>query len=233
MRRLTRLCALAALPALVICTTDVQSAEVPKDQPKQAKPAQPAKKRRFEAMDYGPYLAQSFVTWHNSDFDNGTGQHTGDCTPRAIMFKLSADWVDGIVFDQDTCRMSAGWLNGGIAFKGVIFGGDHGPNTNPKTRPTFETSNGPGWANAEGSFVDPRLDNIKPLPRPGPLPKEWAKFKGVYRHGDQAVLSYTVGTSKVLELPGLETSGDVKALVRTIRVDKSDRPMALRIAAGR
>ena len=43
---------------------------------------------------------------------------------------------------------------------------------------------------------------------PGPLPLDWAKYKGLYRHGQQVVLSYSINGSDVLESPALETSGD-------------------------
>ena len=60
----------------------------------------------------------------------------------------------------------------------------------------FATGMTPGWANGE-KYDDPRN------PKDGPLPHESAHYKGVYLHGKQMVLSYSVGKTDVLELPGV------------------------------
>ena len=36
----------------------------------------------------------------------------------------------------------------------------------------------------------------------GPLPRRWAHFKGLYRHGDRVILAYTVGTTDDPRNPG-------------------------------
>ena len=56
---------------------------------------------------------------------------------------------------------------------------------------------------------------IKPLPPPGNLPADWARYKGLYLNGSQVILSYMVGASPVLESASLETAGDLKAFART------------------
>ena len=40
----------------------------------------------------------------------------------------------------------------------------------------------------------------------GPLPKDWAKWRGLYVNGKQVILSYTVGKVGVLELPGFDAA---------------------------
>jgi hypothetical protein len=55
----------------------------------------------------------------------------------------------------------------------------------------------------------------------GPLPREWARFKGLYRHGDQVVLSYSVGATEILELPGYQEREGLPLLTRTLHVGKS------------
>jgi len=231
-----RCAALATVVGLGMTAIMLPAAEPPAAKATPAKEVKPAAKKgaKYQVMDYGPFLSSSFVTWHNSAFDNGPGSHTGDSTPRAITLKLSEDYRDALVFDADACRMSAGWLDGGLKMRGVIFDGGHGPNPSPAGPPLFQTNSGPGWANpADDSLVDPRRDNIAPLPRPGNLPKSWSHYKGLYRHGDQVVLSYSVGASNVLELGSVESAGNAKALVRTIRVDRSDKSLTLRVAAGK
>ena len=38
--------------------------------------------------------------------------------------------------------------------------------------------------------------------RSGPLPRNWAHFKGLYHYGNRAIVSYTVDETPVLEMPG-------------------------------
>ncbi|HLX62381.1 MAG TPA: DUF6797 domain-containing protein [Planctomycetota bacterium] len=191
----------------------------------------------YDRMDYGPFLAASILSEPTAEFDNGTGNFTigknkayCDVTVRGIAIRLTDDWNAGIVFDADACRMSAGWIGGPLKFRGLIGNGDHGPSPTLSVPPSFQVLYGPGWADKNGSFKDPREDYIKPLPPPGNLPADWAKYKGLYLHGNQVILSYTVGTSTVLESASLETAGDVKAFARTITLGPSAVAQKLAVA---
>ncbi|HEX8912122.1 MAG TPA: DUF6797 domain-containing protein [Humisphaera sp.] len=229
---------LAALSAVLGFTAlPAFAADKPADKPADAKkpvdakkPAKAEKPKRWEQMDYGPFLTASIISHPAAKFDNGPGSFTGDSTARGVAIKLSDGWKDGIVFDMDLMRMSAGWTDGSLKLVGLIADGGHGMSPTIGVPPLFQTPHLPGWAGPSGDFKDPRPNTIDPLPPPGPLPKEWAHYKGLYRHGDQVVLSYSVGTADVLELPSLEKSESAKALVRTIRVEKSDKPLAIMIA---
>ena len=188
---------------------------------------------RWAQMDYGPFLTASVISDPRAKFDNGPGSFTGDTTARGVAIKLSDDWKDGVVFDMDLMRVSAGWVDGSLKLTGLIADGSHGPGPTLGVPPLFQTPHLPGWAGADGSFADPRPNTIEPLPPAGPLPKDVAHYRGLYRHGEQVMLSYTVGSASVLETPTLEKSEKAKAIVRTIRVEKSDKPMALMIADGK
>lgn len=52
----------------------------------------------------------------------------------------------------------------------------------------------------------------------GPLPKDWAHYRGLYLNGDQVVLSYTVGKVGLLELPGVDKSSGLTVFTRTIQL---------------
>ena len=162
------------------------------------------KKKGKPLMDYGPFLSCAVLSKTGAKFENGTGNFEGDVTARGILVKLADDWSDGIVFDADNLRMSAGWLGSPIKFIGVIFDGAHGPSPTLTAPPVFQTPHGPGWAK-KGSFKDPRPDSIAPLPPPGPLPADWARYRGLYLRGKQVVFSYTVGSCPILESPSLES----------------------------
>lgn len=198
-----------------------------------AKVAKPDKKaEKYQSMDYGPFLSASYMSWPNPNFDAETGNFDCDSTARGIAIKLADGFNAGVIFDCDTLRVSAGWVGGPLKFRGLIGDGAHGFDPSPSFPPTFQTPSAPGWADSQGSFVDPRENSIAPLPRPGHLPTEWAKYRGLYRHGEQVVLSYTVGASNVLESESLETSGEIKAIVRTIRIEGSSTPLGIMLADG-
>src|SRR4051794_3805756 len=91
----------------------------------------------------------------------------------------------------------------------------------------FATKRGPGWAKGD-DLDDPRqAPSFSPGQHLGPLPKDWGHWKGLYRHGEQVVLSYTVGDCDVLETPGVVGSGESPAFTRSFHVGKSDKPMTL------
>ncbi|MCH8334171.1 LamG domain-containing protein, partial [Candidatus Sumerlaeota bacterium] len=80
----------------------------------------------------------------------------------------------------------------------------------------------PGWAR-DGEFSDPREYPY------GPLPRDWAHYKGLYVHQGKVILSYTVGETEVLELPGIEGENGLRAFTRTLNLSPHDRPMVLQV----
>lgn len=194
-------------------------------------------KKQTSIMDYGPFLTASYVCDPRAGFDNGPGSFTGDSVARGIAIKLADNWDAGIVFDADLMRVAEGWTDGaaagngsGLKMRGLIGDGAHGWNPSPTVAPVFQTPHLPGWANKAGSFADPRPDKIAPLPPAGALPKDQAHYNGLYRHGEKVVLSYTINGAPILESFSLESAGDAKAFVRTIRIEKSDGPLSLMLA---
>lgn len=189
--------------------------------------------KNFEVMDYGRF--------HTATFTNADGKSTlngkGCATDKGIAIKLGAESAGTMLFDTDLLRMSGAWTGGFIKFKGVIYDGSHGPNPGPPdgAQIVFQVNPGPGWSKGE-SFEDTRKLPTGPgaANKPfGPLPKEWAKYKGLYLNGDNVVLSYTVGSASVLELPSMETAADTALLSRTFNVTgKGSHASSLAVADG-
>ncbi len=173
----------------------------------------PAADRKKWDMDYGPFLNLSVQM---------PGENPGS-TPKGVAIRVGEPFEGTLVFDTDLLRCTGGWTGGFLDFKGVAFSGSHGGNPGPVGSVVFRTSALPGWSKA-GSFKDPRE-----LPKGfgastvpyGPLPAEWAKYKGLHRNGNRVVLEYTVGAARLLESPGLEGSGDAAALVRSFQVQSA------------
>jgi uncharacterized protein DUF6797 len=180
----------------------------------QGQPAKPAEKpkptKKWDKMDYGVFLSSSIeAPWP-----------PGNITNKGIVIKLGKEQNAVVCFDTDALRMASGWTGGWLNTRGVAFDGAHGPSPSVQGHMVFGTKPGPGWANG-GAFADPRHNGF------GPIPAEWAKYRGLYLNGDRVVLSYTVGGAEVLELPGVEEAGDVTAITRTIQIGKSSTPLTL------
>ncbi len=181
-------------------------------------------------MDYGPSLMNTYEV-------GGPGPNIAY---KGIAVRLDSgaggvsrgkQWA---LFDHDTMRFAAAWTGDSfIDWKGIHFNGQH--QIHPKLAGDVHLANpvGPGWADpATGSFKDPRLLGRDKRPY-GPLPKEWAKFRGVYHFGDQTIISYTVGDAAILELAGAEPNPTKPAEVvftRMLEIGKSSRDLLLRVA---
>jgi hypothetical protein len=136
-----------------------------------------------------------------------------------------------VCFDADLMRFAAGWTGGFLDLAKTNIGSYKGSLAALEEGVTqFRTGFGPGWSAGEkADFTDPRPDGE------GPMPQSQARYGGLYRHGEQVVLSYTVGNAKVLDLPasvanGREAAeGGHVAFTRTIRVDGVTEPLHLLI----
>jgi len=151
-------------------------------------------------MDYGPSLMNTYEVGNDgSNFAYKGIAARLDPGPGGV--SRGRYWM---VFDHDTLRMAAGWSGiGFIDWNGIHFNGRH--QVHPRTigQTHFANSTGPGWANpADGTFHDPRFKG-RDGKLYGPLPRKWAHYKGLYHYEQQTIISYTVGATDVLEMPGV------------------------------
>jgi putative heme-binding domain-containing protein len=179
------------------------------------------------SMNYGPSLMATLEVGNKGNFaykgisvrlDNGPGG-----------VSRGRHWM---LFDHDTMRVAAAWsCEGFIDWKGINFNGQHQIHPRVVGSVRFANPVGPGWANPEtGTFDDPRLKGRDGKPY-GPLPRSWARYKGTYHYGNHVILSYTVGTAPVLEMPAYELApGDKVVFTRTLNVGKSPNDLLLRVA---
>jgi len=135
------------------------------------------------------------------------------------------------IFDHDLFRVAGGWSGEGfIDWNGILLNGKH--NISPATIGNLEYENpvAPGWANPEtGSFDDPRFQ-ARDGRKFGPLPRNWAMFKGIYQYEDHTIVSYTVGKSQILEEFGLEKLNNQNVFTRTLNLKNVDIPIKMRVA---
>ncbi len=178
------------------------------------------------AMDYGPSLMGSIEV----------GRGGRNIAAKGIAVRLDpgvggvARGHDWAMYEHDTFRMAAAWTGDGfLDWEGINFDGRHGAHPHVAGRVLFASETGPGWAEpGTKNFKDPR-----PLDREGraygPLPRSWARYKGLYRHGDRSILAYTVGDCDILEMPELEAGGEIS---RTLELGKASHDLFLKVADG-
>src|SRR5688572_3520510 len=138
------------------------------------------------AMDYGPFLSYSVIDGEKSK---------KDLALKGINIKLDNNHT--ICFDTDLLRYAAAWQGGFLDL-----GKTHQIELKGSLPPSvagqivFSTEAKPGVSPTD-NFDDPRPDKM------GPLPRDFAQYKGLYIHGQQVILSYTIGDAQVLELPAI------------------------------
>jgi hypothetical protein len=191
----------------------------------------------WSAMDYGSWLTHCYEVPGDSlniaykgiaiRLDEGAGG-----------VARGEQWM---LFDTDTLRMSAGWVRTPdesnerfVDWRGVQFNGEHNVHPTVVGDVIFANATGPGWAlPGTPSFDDAQRVQGRDGRRYGPLPRTWAKYRGLYAHGTRAVLSYSVGATDVLESPEkLDRIGSESAavFVRTFNLGPRETSLELRVS---
>ncbi|BCS30924.1 cytochrome CBB3 [Luteitalea sp. TBR-22] len=203
--------------------------------------------RPWAEMDYGDFLIH---TYELANSDDPPRRISGGRSPlpnedlRDVNFAYKGIAIrldDGpggvaagtafVLFDHDLMRLTGFWTGAGfIDYEGILLNDRH--NIYPRTVGTIRIENPitPGWANpATGDFADPRFVAVDGRPF-GPLPRQWAHYTGLYRHGSRVVIAYTVGDAAVLESYDLQRGGDAPIVSRTLDIASSSTPLTMRVA---
>ncbi len=212
------------LAALVVLLPFISSAAGQATADLPAVPATPADKPgTYQRMDYGPVIAHTVVSQSGKQVVAQKG-----LAVRLQSKNEKGETIDhAVIYDTDTLGVVAvttgGWLDltktNHTSYKGSGDAALEGTTL-------FSIAPGSaGWANPKDGKFDPRGANhhlakaTNAVGQPvGPLPKDWAHYKGYYRIGDQVVLKYTVGDCEILETPRWSVEGDALALVRYFEV---------------
>lgn len=187
----------------------------------------PAEIQPWEQMDYGPNLVMTLEIGNNaSNFAYKGNALRLDAGPGGVA--KGRYWM---IFDYDTLRVAAAWSGEGfIDWKGINFDGQH--NIHPRLVGAVQAANptGPGWGRpTDGSFEDVRLVG-RDGRRYGPLPRDWAHYKGMYYHGAKTIVRYTVGSTDVLEMPGVLLSTPQPVYTRTLNIGPRAHDLIMQVA---
>ncbi len=212
--------------------------KLPKGKSLGPKPTSSNAAEPWTEMDYGSFLINTYEIASEQDRKKaGNGdQIAPDANLAYKGIALRLDPGEGgvskgntwSIFEHDSMRVAGVWQGDGfIDWKGVHFNGKHVVRPRTIGTPTLETKDEPGWANPDtGSFDDLRFEGPDGI-RYGPLPRQWAHYKGLYKHGSQTIINYSIGDADILESHELATDG---AFVRQLNIGKSSKALTLRIA---
>ena len=211
-----------ALVLPLLCAFQLLAEEKPKpnapdkkNPPKKGEAKPTDNKGPHEKMDYGPFLTGTI----ESSYPSG-----GNIALKGLAIRVGDKNQAALCFDTEMLRYSVAWTGD---YLGLNYGRD-GLADHPRLKgtPQFGTNGKSlGWAK-DGKFEDPRDKDSKGRAE-GPLPKDFAKYKGVYLDGRNVILHYTVGDADVLEQPSFNDSDGLAIFTRSFQINKSSKPLTL------
>ncbi len=155
------------------------------------------------------------------------GRNAEALANKALAVYVGADKKSYLVYDLDTLRLAGAWSGDFVNWGNTLSVIQWPPPPSVRGNVVLGTDNGPGWADAKGSFADGR-DH-----KQGPLPKNWAHYKGSYVHDGKAVLKYSVGDAEVLEFPSAMEADGRTVFSRTLQFTKAARNVRILVASSK
>jgi hypothetical protein len=161
--------------------------------------------------DHGMVLATCMEVAPGRLKDTTRRADTTNYVFRGRVISLNKERTVSLCFDTDLMRVAGAWIG-----KPVAYAADKNMGPAVDGKMLFSTKPGPGCAR-DGKWDDPRAGGE------GPLPRDWAHYRGLYRVGEKTVLSYSIGACDVLELPGCIVHDDMVAITRSFDFGPSER----------
>jgi hypothetical protein len=185
-----------------------------------AGPVRAQPKADAPAPDHGMVLATAMEVAPGKLKDTTKRSDTKNYVFRGRVIALDRDRRVSLCFDTDLMRVAGAWIG-----KPVVYTADKNMGPAVEGKMLFSTRPGPGWAK-DGKWDDPRMNGE------GPLPHDWAHYRGLYVNGDKVVLSYSVGDCSVLEMPSFTTYRQTQLVARTLALGPSSHPMSMLVCAA-
>jgi glucose/arabinose dehydrogenase len=165
-------------------------------------------------MDYGPFLSYTINCKTSSNAPD-------NLVLKGIAIKVGASNEATVCFDTELMRYAAGWTGGFLNISNTHLNTYKGnQEAFADGQIFFSTKPQPGWTHGDKS------DDPRPL-KAGPLPRDWARYKGLYRNGNRVVLHYTVADSEVHETPWVAWREGKPVFVRNITVGRGKTALRL------
>ncbi len=165
----------------------------------------------YQLMDFGPVMLSTLQVAPDNIAQKGIVIRL-DAGPGGV--SKGRAWM---VYEHDTLRAAAATTGRFLDWKGIAFDGSHGTHPSLAGDRHFVTPDAPGWAAATGGWDDPRLVG-RDGRHYGPLPRDQARFEGLYLHAGHVVLAARIRGLRVLESPGWLDYGTTPVFTRTINI---------------
>lgn len=140
-------------------------------------------------------------------------------------------------FDTDLLRWSVGWtgeylplvLLPQVSYHDFFDKSNDVPRI--KGHPVFANGTYPGWSVNQliHDEVRPEVQNRAGFYW-GAMPTSYGRWDGVYTYGNQAVLNYTVGATRIKEIPAAQATPAGHVFSRSLKVGASADPLYLNVA---
>lgn len=191
----------------------------------------------FETAEIGAFVEAGFpfITGPLNSDRLGLGFPKPNRSARTLSIKLGDSAYVG--FDTDLLRWSVAWDG---AFLPMVtmsqISYDDFFNKRDKIpailgTPKIATGEYAGWTIDTPDFRDPRNPTGEATAhRYGPLPEQIGRWNGIYLKGDDVGLSYSIGTTNILEYPSGIRFGKQTAFSRTFALDGLKRALYLNVA---
>ena len=191
----------------------------------------------FETAEIGPFVEKGFpfITGPLNSSNLGPGFPKRNRSARTLSIHLGDSAYVG--FDMDLLRWSVAWdgeflpmvTMSQISYDDFFNKGDKVPSI--LGIPQLATGEYAGWTIDTPNFRDPRNPPHKEGPhRYGPLPEPMGRWNGIYLKGDDVGLSYTIGTTNILEHPSGIRFGTETIFSRTFELDRLQQALYLNVA---
>jgi cytochrome c2 len=187
----------------------------------------------FETLELGNYIESDFPFISGYlDLRNLGKQfpNANNVVARGLMLNLGDSAF--ACFDTDLLRWSVSWT--GKPLSGLLpqisykdfFNKENGvPEISGD--PKFVTGVYAGWSVGSPYFKEVREKNqYREGYYWGPIPEQYGRWNGVYVYGNKALLSYRIGETSILEMPGCQRES---VFTRTFRVGASDKALFLNV----
>jgi hypothetical protein len=178
-------------------------------------PAQKQKQPAKKGADHGMVLAAAMEISPGVLKDTIKLSDTKNYVFRGKIIAINPERTLHLCYDTELMRVAGIW-------QGTYVNSHADKNMGPPLEGTMIVSGkvGPGWSR-RGEWADPRTSGE------GPLPRDWARYQGLYLHGDSVVLRLKVGGVDVLEsYTGSVESGQVM-VHRHFEIGPSKEPLEL------
>ena len=190
--------------------TPLGEAAAPQQQPEN--PVNPMTK--WDAMDIG--------TFQSYGLEVPEAERVWRPALKGLNIRVGPKLEAAVCYDTERMRFAAAWSGGFLKLPSErkALGGV----PQPAGKLLLRTAMAPGWAGPRGEWnaTNPPTITSTNVFSMGPLSREWAKWRGHYRNGHKIVLSYSVGATDVLEMPGFDPAvGGI--FIRWFNIRKADQ----------